>query len=109
MLHIASEDNLETRIKFRGFKEIAGEEINYPHMNFRLIYESDFYTGISAFLHGQPDVLVVLSRYKKSFFQTLINKNHIQQTVYTKVPILVLPGEDKMDNNKSNHEKVMGD
>lgn len=107
VLHIASEDNLESRIKFRGFKEIAGDEIDYPYIEFRIIYDNDFYTGISAFLHGQADEMVVLSRHKKSFFQSLFNQNHIQQTAYTKVPILVLPGEEKMDKNKSDHETVM--
>lgn len=106
VLHVASDDSMETKIKFRGFKEIVHEEIDYPHVNFRLIQENDFYSGMSAYLHDQVDELVVLSRHKKSFFQNLFNESHIKQTVYTKVPILVLPGEATEEGKNTSDQKI---
>lgn len=97
VLHIASEDNLESRIKLRGFKAIASEKIDYSQISYRLIFEKDFFTGLSAFLHGQADELVVMTREKKTFFESLLNQNHIRQTVYTKVPILILPGDKTLE------------
>lgn len=96
VLHIATKDNLETKTKFRGFKEIAVEEVNYSQLNFRLVIEKDFYSGISAFLDGQADELIVMTRGKKTFFQSLIEEEHIQKTVYTKMPLLVLPEEEAL-------------
>ncbi|TYP93990.1 Nucleotide-binding universal stress protein, UspA family [Fodinibius salinus] len=93
VLHIAAEDNLETKAKFRGFKEIANEEISYSQLNFRLLIEKDFYTGISAFLDDEANELIVMTRRQKTFFQSLVEEEHIQKTVYTKMPILVLPEE----------------
>lgn len=94
VLHIAAEDNLESSIKFRGFKEITGEEIEDPKITFKLIVEKNFNRGISDFLKEQKGKLLVMSRTKKTFIQSLLNQDHIQQSIYTKVPLLVLPGEE---------------
>lgn len=96
VLHIATEDDLETKTKFRGFKEIAEEEMDYSQLNFRLIFGKDFYSGISSFLDGQSDELIVMTRREKTFFQSLIEEEHIQKTVYTKMPLLVLPEEEAL-------------
>lgn len=53
VLHITAEDNLESSIKFRGFKNLVEEKIDKPEkINFRLIVEKDFTRGISSSLNG---------------------------------------------------------
>lgn len=95
VLHIDPEGKLESNIKFRGLKELAKEKINDPEeINFRLIVEKDFTRGISSSLNGQKRELLVMTRTKKTFIQSLLKQNHIQQSAYIKVPLLVLPGQE---------------
>lgn len=75
---------------------MALEKADYPEMDFELVFESDFHAGISGYLRGQEDKLLVMSRYNKPFFQTLIRKSHLQQTPYSKVPLLVVPADDSL-------------
>jgi len=99
VLHISAEDDLKSRITFRGFKEMAKEYIDDPNMKFQLIFEENFYAGLSAFLHGQSGELIVMTRNKKPFFKSLTEEDHIQQSIYTKVPLLVLPNEETVKKN----------
>lgn len=100
VLHVTANDSLRSRATFRGFKELALEHVEYPQIDFKLLFEKDFYTGISAYLHGYEDELLVMSRYKKPFFQSLIRKSHLQQTPYSKVPLLVIPADDNVEEDE---------
>lgn len=99
VIHIAANNSLRSRATFRGFKELALEHVDYPQMDFKLLFENNFYAGLSAYLHGQEDELLVMSRYKKPFFQSLTKKSHLQQTPYSNVPLLVIPADDSLDKD----------
>lgn len=97
VLHITTEDNLKSNIKFRGFKKLVKENIDNPEkINFELIVEKEFSRGISSSLNKKNGKLLVMTRTKKTFIQSLLNQDHIQQSIYTKVPLLVLPGEEAL-------------
>ncbi|GAA5520205.1 universal stress protein [Aliifodinibius salicampi] len=101
VLHITPEDNLESSINFRGFKKLAEENIDNPEkINFKLIIDKDFTRGIFSSLNRKKGQLLVMTRTKKTLIQSLLNQDHIQQTVYSKVPLLVLPGEETLDKEK---------
>ncbi|MGM0547026.1 MAG: universal stress protein [Bacteroidota bacterium] len=93
VLHVAEKNNLESDLKFRGLKELVLENTDYEEINFRLIFEKDFYTGMSDFLHGQAGEMLVLTRNKKSFIERLVDADHIQESMYAEVPLLVMPAE----------------
>lgn len=95
VLHVAAAENLQTTIRYKGFREIVREQINYASIDFRLLIESDFYTGITSFLENEKTDLIVMTRYKKPFFGNLIERDHTQQMgFFTEVPLLILPGPE---------------
>lgn len=96
VLHIATKDNLKSQIMFRGFREIAQETIDESSITFQFAFDDDFYSGLNAYLNSQSDDLIVMTRNKKSFFQSLTGENHIQRTVHENIPLLVLPGEETL-------------
>lgn len=97
VLHVAPERNLKEEIQYRGFREWAGEEIDFTETEiaYELMVKKDFYTGLSDYLNDQTTQLITMIRYKKPFFHSLLEKDHTKQMgFYTKVPLLVLPGEE---------------
>lgn len=94
VLHVSDQKNLESEIKFRGFREIVKEHITYDTITFHHNYELDFFPSISEFLADHPESLLVMVRYKKTFWEKLTNRSLSKEMAfYSKVPLLVLIGD----------------
>jgi len=103
VLHVSDQKNMESEIKFRGFRELANEHINYDNISFHHEYELDFFPTISQFLADRPNSLLVMVRYKKSFWEKLTNRSLSKEmTFYSKVPLLVMIG-----NQNSKSENIL--
>ena len=95
VLHIAEKRSLDNEIRFRGFRELVKRRIDYKNIDFHIKYESDFFPGTADYLIEHPTSLLVIVRYKKSFWEKLAERNHSKEmALYSKVPLLVLPGEE---------------
>lgn len=94
VLHISDEKDLNTQIKFRGFKQLAEESDIYDKLNFKLKINEDAFDGISEYISDYSTSMMVMNRYKKSIVGLLMDKNYAKKmSVYSKVPLLVLIGE----------------
>lgn len=90
VLHVSEEKDLDTDIRFRGFKDLIKEEIDYSKLDFHHIEAERFSKGVSSFLEEYPVSLIILIRYKKVFLRTLLWANNTQELTYhTHVPMLV--------------------
>ncbi len=95
ILHVAKEMDLETEIKYRGFRELVNEQIDYPNLIFETIIEDSFYVGFANYIKKYDARLLSVTRYKKTFFQNLMEKDHTRQMGYhTQMPLLILIGEE---------------
>lgn len=93
VLHISDRENLLTEIKYRGFRELMTALTNYNNLDFRLEYEYDFFPGMADYIIEHEVSLVVLVRYKKTFWEAFLERNHSREMAfYSKVPVLILPG-----------------
>ncbi|GAA5520229.1 universal stress protein [Aliifodinibius salicampi] len=94
VLHIFTDDSLEELIKFRGFKEVAREQVVYEKLFFERIFNSSFEEGFFNYLKTRNSNLFILPRYKKAPFQKLIKKDHARQIEFeSNIPFLSLPAE----------------
>ena len=94
VLHVSDQKNMESEIKFRGFRELVNEHINYENISFYHEYELDFFPTVSQFLADRPNSLLVMVRYKKSFWEKLKNRSLSKEmSFYSKVPLLVMIGD----------------
>lgn len=94
VLHIDEEASMESEIRFRGFKELVQEHIEFTNIHFEKIQSERFTKGISEYVKENPISLIVLTRYKKRFLKTLLWANNTQElTYYTHVPMLVMTPE----------------
>jgi nucleotide-binding universal stress UspA family protein len=101
VVHIAREKNLETEIKFRGFRELAKEQNTDARFTFDLAYEDDFFTGIADYLDDYPADLLVMVRYKKTFWESLVSRSFTKELgFYSEVPLLVLVGSEIRETQK---------
>ncbi|MCW9705862.1 universal stress protein [Fodinibius salsisoli] len=92
-LHTSDNETLEDEIKFRGFCDLVKSSIDYDDIHFSRKHENDFYTGIADYLSESSTSLLVMIKYKKSFFEALAERNHIREmALYSKVPLLILIG-----------------
>jgi len=98
VLHLFTEDSLQELIKFRGFKEVAKETIEYEKLSFERIFNPSFDEGFFNYLDTRSPQLVVLTRYKKTFFQKLRETDHTRNIGFESiVPLLVLPAEQYVE------------
>lgn len=94
VVHVDDDKGLLTDIKFRGFRELVRENTDYKRVNFHLTYEYDFFPGIADYLIDQPTSLMVMVRYKKTFWEKLTQRNHSKEMAfYSNTPLLMLIGE----------------
>ena len=91
IIHVSEEDNLETDVKFRGFKDLVREKELYNSIKFHHVVHDNPFKAISDYVETNDISLLVLNRYKKSVVGMLLDKNYTKQlSVYSKVPLLVL-------------------
>lgn len=94
VLHISEENDLETDIKFRGFKQLVEDNKLYENLSFQLKIGDDPFEGISEYLSENSVSMMVMNRYKKSIVGILMDKNYAKKlSIYAEVPLLVLIGE----------------
>lgn len=94
VLHTAEDMDLREDISFRGFRELVRGSITYENFDFELIIEDDFTAGVNNYLDRHEVSLITMTRYKKTFFHSLLEKDHSREmSAYTNVPLLVIPGK----------------
>lgn len=100
VFHVAEEQNLEREIKFRGFRDLVKSQTDYKKIDFYSKHEYDFFTGAADYLIDHSTSLLVMIRYKKTFWEKLAERNHSKEMAfYSKVPLMVFIGE----NNTYDH------
>jgi len=93
IIHVSDENNLETDVKFRGFKDLIREKNLYSSIKFHHVVHENPFKAISDYVEQNDVSVLVLNRYKKSVVGMLLDKNYTKQlSVYSKVPLLVLTG-----------------
>lgn len=94
IIHVAERKSLLSEIKFRGFRELVKEKIGYKNISFDLKYECDFFPAMTEYFIDNSHSLLVMVRYKKTFWEKFVEKNHSKEMAfYSKVPLLVLIGD----------------
>ena len=94
ILHISNEKDLDSDIKFRGFKQLATDEKIYDKLSFNYKIHQDAFEGISEYISENSSSLMVMNRYKKSIVGLLVDKNYAKKlSIYSEIPLLVLIGE----------------
>ena len=94
ILHISNEKDLDSDIKFRGFKQLATDEQIYDKLSYNYKIHQDAFEGISEYISENSISLMVMNRYKKSIVGLLVDKNYAKKlSIYSEIPLLVLIGE----------------
>lgn len=102
VFHVTEEQSLESEIKFRGFRDLVRSQSDYKKIDFHANHEYDFFTGAADYLIDHSTSLLVMVRYKKTFWEKLAERNHSKEMAfYSKIPLMVLIGEKNIYNNNS--------
>lgn len=93
VVHVAEERTLLSEIKFRGFRDLVEEQAGYEDISFEIKYDYDFFPAMADYFVDHPDCLLVMVRYKKTFWEQLVERDHSREMAfYSRVPALVLIG-----------------
>lgn len=96
VVHVAEHQSLDSEIRLRGFRELAGEQVpsRGVERSYYPLFAKDLYAGLAEYLSEEHAQLLALVRYRKSLLHTLIEKNHVKKLeLSTRIPLLVLPGD----------------
>jgi len=97
ILHVFTDDSFQDLIRYKGFKEVVKERIDYENISFERVFNPSFDEGFFDYLNTRTPKLVVLTRYKKRFFQKLMDEDHIRKIEFeTTIPFLTLIGDKYM-------------
>lgn len=95
VVHVADQRNLKSEIEFRGFRELVKQQVDYEKIDFHIEYDSDFFDYMSNYLIDNPASLLVMVRYRKTFWESLLERDHSREMAfYSEVPLLVLIGKE---------------
>ncbi|NGP75961.1 universal stress protein [Balneolaceae bacterium YR4-1] len=93
VMHVAEEESLLSDIKFRGFRELVKEDVDYDKISFVIKYDYDFFPVMADYLIDNPETLLIMVRHKKTFWEKLVERDHSKEMAfYSRVPLLVLMG-----------------
>jgi len=93
VMHVAEEQNMLSDIKFKGFRQLVKEKVDYDNISFEIKYDYDFFPVMADYLIDNPDTLLVMVRHKKTFWEKLTARDHSKEMAfYSRVPLLVLMG-----------------
>ncbi|MCW9705209.1 universal stress protein [Aliifodinibius sp. 1BSP15-2V2] len=94
IIHVSEQKSQLDEIKFRGSRDLVKGETDYEDISFELKYGSDFFPVMADYLSSKPCSLPVMVRYKKTFWEKLVEKNHSNEMVFnSNIPLLVLIGD----------------
>lgn len=100
VLHIFTDESFQDLIRFKGFKEVVKERIDYDKLSFERAFNPSFDEGFFNYMKTRNPNLVVLTRYKKSFFQKLMDGDHIRHIEFeATIPFLTLTGDKYMQED----------
>lgn len=95
VVHIAGEKSFRNEMDYRGFRSLAAEAIGKPKLSAHMFYSGDFHEGINAFMDDHDVSLLVMTRYKKRFFDALFSTARTQEMgLFGHLPLLVLAGPE---------------
>lgn len=95
VLHVNEERGLQDDLKCRGFRNLIENETDYEDINFHEIQEDDFFPGAADYITEHQPSLMVMVRYKKSFWENISQRSHSKEMAfYSTVPLLVLTGSE---------------
>lgn len=98
VLHVSEQKNIDSEIRFRGFRELVTNQTDYDKIVFYHEYDLDFFPTVGEFIIDHPDSLLVMVRYQKTFWEKLTERDHSKEMAfYSKIPLLVLLGESDIN------------
>lgn len=90
-VHVAVNRDFESDIKFTGFKKMLQSELG-DSISLELTTAPTFLEGIAGCIQKKPGTLLVMSRNKKNLLEwMLMNSTAREVSVYTSVPLLLIP------------------
>lgn len=92
IVHIKTEDNFDSKLRIRGFRQIIKELDIDPQPEFKIVEHERMLAGLGSYLSNQAGTMVVLNRYKRSMVQKLFGDNHTEKVIrYSDFPMLIIP------------------
>ncbi|HLR25772.1 MAG TPA: universal stress protein [Fodinibius sp.] len=95
VLHITENRGFKDDLKCRGFRDLITEKSDYENISFSVVRESDFFPGAADYIAEHESSLMVMVRYKKSFWENISQRSHSKEMAfYSTVPLLIIPGNE---------------
>ena len=90
IFHSALSDDLETEIKFRGFRELVRVSTDYKAIEFDQVKSIEFLEALANQLESNDFSMLVMIKYQKpvTLFE---NSQSVEMSFYSTIPLLVIP------------------
>jgi len=76
IIHVVSKDKYAGKEKMEWFEDMLAEQVDYGNMEFNLVFSDNIVKEIDSYsMSVKADLLVLLHREEKDFFQNLFNRS----------------------------------
>ncbi|MCG6187890.1 universal stress protein [Maribellus maritimus] len=90
VLHNEKEVDFDEKLKWKGFKEVVKEEVDFDNFDFTLESQEDFRKGIEDYSSEHKTDLLVLMHEKKGFFEQFFSSSDVKNVLtHFDKPVLV--------------------
>jgi len=97
VLHLTDEDTLTEEIKFRGFKDLVRETINFQNITHELLYSEQFLDGLDRYLEEHLRAIMSLGSYRRNLLERMVNRSTGMEMAYhSRLPLLVLLADRRL-------------
>ncbi len=109
VLHVSDHKDMKADIQFRGFRDLIRERIDYDKLSFYHKYDMDFFPSVAESIIENPESMLVMTRYRKSFWEKLAKRDHSKEmSFYSQIPLLVLLGNSNTKEKTAIWEETQG-
>lgn len=95
IIHIREKGKAGPQLSVDEFQQKVRKALNHKTIEIELQQSSSFVEGITEFIGGNRDSILVMTRYKKKFLEWLLSNSTVRSVAQiAAVPLLMLPHDD---------------
>lgn len=89
-IHVAPKNSLQEQILHKGLVQLVDEKVSKIFTEHHLVINASVTKGIEEYLNNNPNCLLAMAHYKRTFLQSLLNNSFTEEMAYrTKTPLFI--------------------
>lgn len=91
IMHVIESDSFSEDLRFRGYRDLIKEKVNYPKLTFHKLLADSVYEGVENFIKVENPSIMVTATYRRSLLSSILEPSITKRMAYyTEIPLLAV-------------------